>query len=331
MKIAILGTVVYDDIITHLGEQKESFGGITYNIAALASLVDEDTELVPIAHIGADRYDDVVELFQSYGRVSLDGLTRMDDVNNPTVQLRFTSITARTENLLHVPPPLDQRQLNLAAECDAVVANFITGKEMDANDLYSLGRSVKKNGGHLHVDVHNAISEWDENGVREFVGLTDWRKWVAQADTIQMNEFEVEQVLHRPIRGSEEYLAAAVEIASAGPRAVMITLGPQGSVLVHRRDDGMYGLVWPAADLGTVIDTTGCGDSFGAGFVWFYMNSKDIVYANAAGNVVGDVNCITPGIGNLGRAREMDELLPQAFGQRAEQLGTDWQGKLMAQ
>jgi len=326
MKIAILGTVVYDDIITHLGEHRQSYGGITYNVAALGSLVDENTELVPIAQVGTDRYDEVVELFRSFGRISTDGMNRMPDRKTPMVKLRFTSITARTENLLYVPPPLTEDQLALAAECDIVLVNFITGQELDANALYSLGRDVKKRDGHLHVDIHNSISEWTESGEREFVGLRDWRKWVAQATTVQMNEFEVEHVLHRPVRGSDEYLAAAAEIAAAGPRGAMITLGPQGSVLAYHRDDGIYGCVWPAADLGTVIDTTGCGDSFSAGFVWFYLQNRDMVYANAAANVVGDINCITPGIGNLQRAREMPDLLPQAFGERVDRLTSGWVG-----
>lgn len=327
MRIAILGTIVFDDILTHLGEQNQSFGGITYNVAALGSLVDSGVELVPIAQVGADRYDEAVELFQTFGNVSTEGLARREDLLMPTVKLVFTSITERTENLLHVPPPLSAEQHELAATCDAVLVNFITGQEMDADGLDSLGRRVRAQGGHLHVDIHNSISRWNDDGEREYVGLEEWQKWVAQAHTVQMNEFEVEQVLGRTVRGTEEYMRAAAEICSAGPDAVMITLGPLGSVMAHRRDDGIYTLDWPAADLGTVIDTTGCGDSFSAGFVVSYLRTRDLVYANAAANVVGDVNCITRGIGNLHRAREMDALLPQAFGNRAEKLGTDWIGE----
>jgi len=324
MKIAILGTIVYDEIVTHLGERKQSFGGITYNVAALESLIDDATHLVPIAQVGYDRYDDVLKLYGTYKGVVSDGLRRMADRKNAHVQLVYTSVTARTEHMENVAPPLAPEQIELAAECDAILVNFITGREMNLEAFQSLGRRAK---GHLHLDIHNKITEWTPEGNRKFVGLPDWRDYLAHARTVQMNEFEVEQLLARPVRGTEDYLRAAAELLGAGPKGVMITLGPQGSVLAYRRADGVHGVAWPAANLGTVIDTTGCGDSFSAGFLWSYLRRKDMMWANAAANVVGDVNCITPGIGNLGMAREMDRLIPKAWPDLATKLRDGWKGE----
>jgi len=323
MRIAILGTIVYDEIVTHLGERRQSFGGITYNVAALTSLIDRGTELVPIAQVGYDRYDDVLALYAGYSGVVTDGLRRLADRKNAHVQLAYTSVTARTERMQNIPPPLGPEQIDLAAGCDAILVNFITGRELDMDAFARLGAEAR---GHLHLDVHNKITRWTPAGEREFVGLLDWRAWLSHATTVQMNEFEVEQVLSRPIRGSDEYLAAAAEMLTAGPKGVMITLGPQGSVLAYRGDDGAYGCLWPAANLGTVIDTTGCGDSFSAGFLWEYLRRGDMMWANAAANVVGDVNCITPGIGKLDRARDMDALLPEAYPERARRLADGWKG-----
>lgn len=326
MKIAILGTVVYDEIVTHRGERKQSFGGITYNVAALESLVDDETQLVPVAQVGYDRYDDVLSLYGMYRGVVTDGLRRMPDRKNAHVQLVYTSVTARTEHMEHVPPPLAPEQLDLAAECDAILVNFITGRELNRAQFQGLGRRAKE---HLHLDVHNKITEWTPEGNRRFVGLPEWREWLACVTTVQMNEFEVEQVLGREVAGAEGYLKAAAELVGAGPRAAMLTLGPQGSVMAYRADDGIRGAAWPAANLGTVIDTTGCGDSFSAGFLWSYLLRRDMMWANAAANVVGDVNCITPGIGNLGMARDMDNLIPKAWPGLAKRLKDRWQGDLL--
>jgi sugar/nucleoside kinase (ribokinase family) len=327
MRIAVLGTVVYDEIITHLGERRESYGGITYNIAALSSLVDSGTELVPIAQVGYDRYEDVLEHYAGYPGASTEGLRRMPDGKNPHVKLVFQSITKRTEEMKFIPPALTAEQIELAAGCDAIMVNFITGLELELDAMQRLSKRAK---GHVHLDVHNKITRWLPDGTREFVSVPDWQKWLACFDSVQMNEFEVEHLLGREISGDKGYLDAAAEIAAAGPKAAMLTLGPEGSALAYGTDDGIYGCRWPAADLGEVIDTTGCGDSFSAGFLWFSLKERGMVWANAAANVVGDVNCITRGIGGLDRARDMDALIPQAFGDKAQLLDDGWPGDKLA-
>ncbi len=325
MKIAILGSVCHDEIVTHLGERKTSYGGILYNVAALESIVDDQTQLLPIAHVGYDRYEEIVALFEAYRGTTTAGLRRMEERPNPAVKLVYESVSKRSEALLHVPPPLSDEQLALASDCDAILVNFITGKELVLLQMQELAAAAE---GHVHMDVHNKISTWLPEGGREYVGLPDWRDWFACCDTVQMNEFEIELVLGQRVRTSSEYLFAARELLETTRTAAMITLGPLGSVLayVDASDGRARGCAWPAAELGDVQDTTGCGDSFSAGFIWHFLRSGDPIRANAAANIVGGVNCATPGIGNLSRAREMEALLPEAFPTLMQQLDEGWRG-----
>ena len=250
----------------------------------------------------------------------------MDDMETASVKLVYESISKRSEALVNVPPPLTDEQLVLAADCDAVLVNFITGQELTLPRMRQLREAAR---GHVHLDVHNKISSWLPEGGREFIGLPDWREWFACCDTVQMNEFEIELVLGRDVKTVTEYLAAANELLDAVSIAAMITLGPKGSILAYQneRDGEVYGCEWPAAELGDVIDTTGCGDSFSGGFIWSYLQKRDPVWANAAANVVGGVNCTTPGIGNLTRARQMEQLIPLAFPTLTASIDDGWCGE----
>jgi len=66
----------------------------------------------------------------------------------------------------------------------------------------------------------------------------------------------------RKFTGIGDLVAAARKALSAGPRAVLVSCGPEGALLVTAEGDEV---VAPAAD--TVVDTTGCGDGVTAGFL----------------------------------------------------------------
>ena len=75
------------------------------------------------------------------------------------------------------------------------------------------------------------------------------------SDVLCPNEPETELLLGRPIAGGEE--AAARELLARGARAVILTLGARGSVVVDG-DGARHVPVDPV----TAVDTTGAGDAF---------------------------------------------------------------------
>ena len=74
MRISVLGAVVHDEIITHLGERKESYGGITYNVAAFSSIISDDTVIVPVSNVAEDHFEHVISLMSRYPEVELGEL-----------------------------------------------------------------------------------------------------------------------------------------------------------------------------------------------------------------------------------------------------------------
>ena len=116
------------------------------------------------------------------------------------------------------------------------------------------------------------------------------------------------------------------EVLAEGPPIVIITLGPEGSILFHRRDGKPYYFACPAIEV-DATDTTGCGDSFSAGFLWNHLQCKDAVAANCAGNIVGGINCTYSGIGHLEAARGALDQIPKWSPDLADKIASGWPGE----
>ena len=300
MKIGVLGTICFDEILLLDGSRRESFGGITYNAAALSSVVGDGDAVRPLSNVGEDRYDAVLAAFSGMPHVDVSGLTKTPG-HLMHVALTWLTEAKRDEKALYRMPPYDLPTLAKAGDCDGVHVNFIHGTELDIKTLAAFRAQFS---GLLSLDVHNAISEWHEDGTRSCVGFQEWPDWVAHFDTVQCNEFEVDAMFERSVTTRQDYIAAAKEICAAGPRAVSVTLGPEGAVMVHRKDEDFFLIDIDVLPPKKAVDTTGCGDSFSAGFLIGMLTHDDPATALACASVVAGVNSRYSGIGQLKEARD---------------------------
>ena len=322
MRISVLGAVVYDEIVTHLGEKRESYGGITYNIAAFSSIISDDTVIIPVSNVGEAHFKQVASLLSGYPQVELGELVPVPgDLTH--AKLVYQTVSRRDESVKYMMTPLTPERLVSCKESDAVLMNFVNGTEIDLPTFAELRQLTKA---FVHLDVHSKVGHWDSDGKKTLVGFPDWQDWVRHLDSIQMNEFECELIVGRKLTGYDDFVKAAGEIVDGGAPIVTVTLGPLGSVLVYRKDGKRYGSVCHAADVENVMDTTGCGDSFSAGFMWSYLQCGDPVAANAAANIVGGINCTISGIGHLEKARDALGQIPRWFPDLASKLDAGWPG-----
>jgi sugar/nucleoside kinase (ribokinase family) len=82
--------------------------------------------------------------------------------------------------------------------------------------------------------------------------------------------------------GDEE--AVADQILRFGPRVVVVTLGARGAY-VRTKDGGMQYPVYHRQQA-DVVDQTGAGDCFSAGFLFHYGRTQDAFSATLYGNAV---------------------------------------------
>lgn len=112
--------------------------------------------------------------------------------------------------------------------------------------------------GRISIDAQGYLRE-----VRgEKVYPIDWaekREILAHTDIIKVNEHEMEV-----ITGSTDPRAAALRLAEWGVKEVCVTLGSEGSIILA--DGKFYDI--PAYEPKEIVDATGCGDTYSAGYLW---------------------------------------------------------------
>ena len=112
--------------------------------------------------------------------------------------------------------------------------------------------------GRISIDAQGYLRE-----VRgEKVYPIDWAEKseiLAHTDIIKVNEHEMEV-----ITGFDDPRAAALRLAEWGVKEVCVTLGSEGSIILA--DGKFYDI--PAYEPKEIVDATGCGDTYSAGYLW---------------------------------------------------------------
>jgi ribokinase len=114
----------------------------------------------------------------------------------------------------------------------------------------------------------------------------------------QVDFFLPSELQARLLYGENRPQAAAREFARLGPRAVVIKLGGEGSIVYDARQDRLCHVpIYPAA----VRDTTGAGDAYCGGFLAGYRLTGDAVRAAQYGTV--SASYVIEAIGALATAQ----------------------------
>lgn len=328
MKIAVVGTVMRDDIRTPDGARRESFGGILYNAMALAAMVRASDRIVPVCFLAREHIETLRGRHLSGHAQIATGSIRACAAGTDENLMEYRNGTERSERLTLRTPPFEVSDLAECEDSHALLVNFVSGREMELGTFRLLRRMTR---GLLHLDVHNLVRRVDDEGRLVPAVLPDWRDWLAQVDTVQANEAEAGFMLGDALRTEDDRRAAAVEmLAPRNVRAAAITLGAEGCVVAHRLAlDGAVRVVrLPAIADEQVSDTTGCGDCWSAGFVVGMLRHRNPARAALLATAVAGLNAAEPGIDGLaGRARRIEETLQRRFGDALAMIDRGWLGE----
>lgn len=167
----------------------------------------------------------------------------------------------------------------------------LTNRDLAAGFL----RKVSGRGGIVSLDVQGLLRKVDRGEVRQ----EDWpqkKAGLAYVDILKADEDEA-----RILTGEEDMARAARKLAGFGPKEVIVTLGSRGSlVFCHER---LYEI--PAFAPRMVVDATGCGDTYMAGYLFQRLRSVDVEIAGrfAAALATLKLERFGPFTGKAGDAR----------------------------
>jgi hypothetical protein len=267
-RIGIIGQPCIDEIISPNGEMtSQALGGILYSYAALERAAREsavDIEFLPLTWTSNVDKEIILPFYSLLSRFK--DLSKLFPTDTPTnrVRLVYTDETHRSEHCPIILPPITQDELSWVdlASLDGLFINMISGFDISLETLKWIRENTKA---YIHLDVHALVLgelSQEPNIPRKLQGLKNWREWVINVDSVQMNEIEVDWLGNPNIKNEKELLAEIRKLAGkhGSPKTVIVTRSERGATSF----DFIHEKIWnkePAAR--DIINTTGSGDVFG--------------------------------------------------------------------
>lgn len=299
MNITIIGIINHDTITMSNGQVLEDLGGILYNTAVLANLVDPDTTVRPVSKIGADCYDMMQRIIQPYAYVDISGIAVVPEGTSRNT-IRYDESLEKVEQLTNHIGPIPVEQIHPFFESDAFLVNFIIGDDISFETLQEIRDESR---GLIYLDVHNLCLGIDDQGYRFQKSPGQWRDWMGLVDVVQMNEVEARLLAGKEMETDEDFITFGQHILSLGPSIFIATRGPLGSVTVYGSPSSCKSFICPPEQVDHVMDTTGCGDAFAAGFLTDYLATRDPVSATRLASWTAGINCTLAGLAEVGKFR----------------------------
>lgn len=293
-RIAIVGPIPRDHIVTHQGDLIQKWGCVTHPVIALSAMAGESIEIIPVCHVRNVDLDNVREVFKGYAGINLNHITSENDQGD-IISLRFVDVNNRLERQTGFMDPIVPTDFKKLLDVDVFVFIPISDYEISLDTLQYLKKKNKK--AVIIFDAHGPTTACLFNGERMRKFWVDRDLWLPYIDVLKMNIEEAQASWFKKEYEStdftqeishEEMREFASHCLVKGVKCVAITMDSRGCMVFYTKRGRIIEEMVPAVKVQNVIDTTGCGDSF-AGGVGFGLlqNPKDYISAVRYGNALG--------------------------------------------
>ena len=321
-KVAVLGPIPRDQVVTHTGERFEKYGCVIYTAVALSALLDTGDTIVPVSHVKRQDEGPIKQILASFPNIDTSGITSSADQGDG-VELRYIGQNSRVERQTSFMNPILPADVDQVLDADVFVCVPITDYEVGQPTL----RHIKEHSrATVVLDAHGAATTLTRTGERHPRVWADLDVWLPYIDILKMNLDEAgsawlgesAEVAADPPRLSDEDLhGLAQHCLERGVGAVCVTLDERGCVAFYRDGSGRFAEEFvDRIEVKHVVDTTGAGDSFAGGLAYGYLAYRDYVVACQYGNAMGAQRCTGTELNVYLPREETERQIREAYGPR---------------
>jgi hypothetical protein len=296
-KVAVLGPIPRDQVVTHTGERFEKYGCVIYTAVALSALLDAGDTIIPISHVRRRDEGPVKQILGSFPNIDTSGITSSADQGD-VVELRYIDQNRRVERQASFMNPILPADVAQVLDADVFVCVPITDYEVGQPTL----RYIKENSrATVVLDAHGATTTLTRSGERHPKVWADLDVWLPYIDILKMNLDEAgsawlgesaEVAVDPPKLSNDDLRGLARHCLERGVGAVCVTLDERGCVAYYRDGSGLIAEEFvDRIEVEHVVDTTGAGDSFAGGLAYGYLAYRNYVMACQYGNAMGAQRC----------------------------------------
>lgn len=294
-KIAVLGPIPRDHIVTWQGEIITRYGAVSHPVIALSKLIGAHNQVIPVSHIRKQDEAAIKAEFKDYKNVITDYITADAD-RGDVISLKFLDKNNRLEQQTGFMNPILAEDIQDLMDCDVFVFVPISDYEIALDTLAYIKANSK---GVIVFDAHGPTTACLINGKRERRFWLERDQWLPHIDVLKMNaeeaaccwfkeEFEADKMAQEQELSEEERRKFAHHCLDMGVKCVYITLDSRGCMAYYAKDNSYLETLIPAMWVDNVVDTTGCGDSFAGGLAFGLLDDhSDYIKAARYANVLG--------------------------------------------
>ena len=291
-KIAVVGPIPHDTIITHRNETITKFGCVSHPTMALANLLKDKGEVIPIAHVHKKDHEAINSIFKVHQNINISGISSKKD-QGTIIELKFVDQNNRLETQMANMSPIVSDDVAPFLDADCFVFVPITDFEIELNTLKFIKENSKAT---IIFDAHGPTSFVNENGKRLRKFWMDKKDWFPYIDVLKMNleesictwidaNYENEDFYNED---NTDHLDDFAEfVLNNGVTYLYVTLDSRGCAIYSKENGKVNKQFVKSVPVTNVIDTTGCGDSFAGGLAFGFTLFNDAVKAAHYANTLG--------------------------------------------